>query len=57
VDIFQTEELSEAFKDSDVVISSYAAPQDNNALLTPATESLIKAAKKANVRLIAVGGA
>ena len=56
-DIFQTEALAEAFKGSDVVISAYAPPHDNNALLTPATASLIEAAKKANVRLIAVGGA
>jgi len=56
-DIFQTEALTEAFKGSDVVISSYAPPHDDNTKLTPATRSLVEAAKKANVRLIAVGGA
>ncbi len=56
-DIFETEALAEAFKGSDVVISSYAPPQDNNPLMTAASASLIEAAKKADVRLIAVGGA
>ncbi len=56
-DIFETEALATAFQNSDVVISAYAPPHDNNGLLTPATNSLIAAAKKADVRLIAVGGA
>ena len=57
VDIFQTDSLATAFKESDVVISAYAPPQDDNPKLTPATASLVQAAKEADVRLIAVGGA
>lgn len=56
-DIFQTEALAAAFNGSDVVISSYAPPQDNNQVLTEASTSLLQAAKIAGVRVIAVGGA
>ena len=57
VDIFDTKSLTETFKTSDVVISAYAPPQDNNDLLIEASKSLVKAAKNANTRLIAIGGA
>lgn len=55
-DIFETEKLAESFKGSDVVISSYAPPADNNTLLLDASKSLVKAAKAASVKLISVGG-
>ncbi|TGV00364.1 NAD(P)-dependent oxidoreductase [Flavivirga rizhaonensis] len=57
VDIFDTQKLAKAFEDSDAVISAYAPPQDNNDLLIEASKSLVEASKKANTRLIAVGGA
>ncbi len=57
VDIFNTEELTKVFNKSDVVISAYAPPHDNNDILIEASKSLVEAAKKADVRLIAVGGA
>lgn len=57
VDIFDIQKLAEAFNNSDVVISAYAPPQDNNDLLIKASESLVEASKKANTRLIAIGGA
>ena len=56
-DIFDEDTLSNLFKGSDVVISAYAPPAGNNEILFEATKSLINACKKANVRLIAVGGA
>lgn len=57
VDIFDTEKLSEAIKNSDLVISAYAPPHSNTDLIIDASKSLVEAAKNANVRLIAVGGA
>lgn len=57
VDIFDTENLAEQIKGSDVLISSYAPPHENTDLIIEATKSLVEASKKANVRLIAVGGA
>ena len=57
VDIFNTEDLAQAFSGSDVVISSYAPPHDNNDQLIEASKSLVQAAKKAGTRLIVVGGA
>ena len=57
IDIFDTEKLTEAFKDSDVVISSYAPPADNNMLLVEASQALVNAAKAAGTKLITVGGA
>ncbi|WP_075343183.1 NAD(P)-dependent oxidoreductase [Tenacibaculum agarivorans] len=57
IDILNTQELSEAFNGSDVIISAYAPPHDNNDALLEATQSLVAAAKQSNVRLIAVGGA
>lgn len=57
VDIFDTATLTEKIKGSDVVISAYAPPHENTELLSKATQSLVNASKKANVRLIAVGGA
>lgn len=56
-DIFKTEALANLFKGSDVVISAYAPPSNNNALLIEATQSLVEAAKQVHIRLIAVGGA
>ncbi len=56
-DIFETEDLAKAFEGSDVVISAYAPPHDNNQLIVPASKSLLEAVKQAGVRLIAVGGA
>ncbi|MDN5202801.1 NAD(P)H-binding protein [Fulvivirgaceae bacterium BMA10] len=56
-DVFKTDQLSELLKGSDVVISAYAPPADNSELISKASSSLIEAAKKAKVRLIAVGGA
>ncbi len=56
-DIFDTNKLETIFKNSDVVISAYAPPANNNDILTEASKSLAEAAKKANVRLITVGGA
>ncbi|SEM31759.1 hypothetical protein SAMN04487910_4714 [Aquimarina amphilecti] len=56
-DIFKTEALVELLKGSDVVISAYAPPHENTDLIIDASKSLIEAAKKANTRLIAVGGA
>lgn len=56
-DIFKTDELAELLKGSDVVISAYAPPHDNTDLIVDASKSLVEAAKKANTRLIAVGGA
>lgn len=56
-DIFNTEALANAISESDVVISAYAPPQDNNNLLLEASKSLVTAAKQTNTRLIAVGGA
>ncbi|WP_432416501.1 NAD(P)-dependent oxidoreductase [Flavivirga aquatica] len=55
--MFNTEALANLFKGSDVVISAYAPPQDNNNILIDASKSLVDAAKKAKVRLIAIGGA
>ncbi|UZO82230.1 NAD(P)H-binding protein [Aquimarina sp. ERC-38] len=57
VDIFDTETLAENLKGSDVVISAYAPPHENTDLIIDATKSLVEASKKAEVRLIAVGGA
>ncbi|MDO6736779.1 NAD(P)-dependent oxidoreductase [Wenyingzhuangia sp. 2_MG-2023] len=57
VDIFNTDALAESFKGSDVVISAYAPPHSDTSKLMEASKSLVAAAKKANVRLIAVGGA
>lgn len=57
IDIFDTQKLAETLNDTDVVISAYAPPQDNNDLLIEASKSLIEASKKFNTRLIAVGGA
>ena len=57
VDIFNTENLANAIKGSDIVISAYNPPQGKEMLLSEASKSLISAAKQANVRLIAVGGA
>lgn len=56
-DIFNTDTLASQLKGSDVVISAYAPPHENTDLLLEATNQLVTAAKKANVRLIAVGGA
>ncbi len=56
-DIFKTNELAELLKGSDVVISAYSPPQDNTDLIVDASKSLVEAAKKANTRLISVGGA
>lgn len=56
-DIFDTNALAESIKGSDVVISAYAPPHENTDLIIEASKSLVEAAKKANVRLIAVGGA
>ncbi|MCK8522412.1 NAD(P)H-binding protein [Aquimarina sp. D1M17] len=57
VDIFNTEQLASVFKNSDVVISSYAPPHDDTDILIDASKSLVTAAKEAGTRLIAVGGA
>jgi putative NADH-flavin reductase len=57
VDIFNTAKLAQAVEGSDVVISAYNPPQGKEMLLSEASKSLISAAKKANIRLIAVGGA
>ncbi|WP_350289295.1 NAD(P)H-binding protein [uncultured Croceitalea sp.] len=57
VNIFETEALTRLFEGSDVVISAYAPPHKNTDLIIDASKSLIKAAKKANTRLITVGGA
>lgn len=57
VDIFNTELLSDTINGSDLVISAYAPPHDNNDILLEASQSLVEASKKANIRLIAVGGA
>lgn len=57
VDIFNTDELTAVLGESELAISAYAPPQDNTTLLMEATSSLIEAAKRTNVRLIAVGGA
>lgn len=56
-DIFDTNTLAEKLKGSDVVISAYAPPHSDTDQIIKATESLVEASKKANVRLIAVGGA
>lgn len=56
-DAFKEEEMSSIFKGSDVVISSYAPPHDNTDLVIDASKHLISAAKKAGVKLVAVGGA
>ena len=56
-DIFDTETLADVFKGTDVVISAYAPPHENTDLLVDASKSLVEASKKANVRLIALGGA
>ncbi|WP_158837511.1 NAD(P)-dependent oxidoreductase [Polaribacter sp. L3A8] len=56
-DILDTDALAEIFKDSDVVISAYAPPAENTDLILEASKSLLEASKKANVRLISVGGA
>ncbi|QVY65245.1 NAD(P)-dependent oxidoreductase [Polaribacter sp. Q13] len=56
-DIFDVNTLAEIFKSSDVVISAYAPPLENTDLIIDASKALVAAAKKANVRLIAVGGA
>ncbi|RKR12466.1 hypothetical protein CLV91_2597 [Maribacter vaceletii] len=55
--IFDTEKLTEIINGSDVVISAYAPPHDNTDLIIDASKSLVEAAKRANVRLITVGGA
>ena len=57
IDIFDTAKLAKAFNGSDVVISSYAPPADDNMVLVKASQSLVKAAKDAGVRLLSVGGA
>ncbi len=57
IDIFDTSALVEKIQGSDVVISAYAPPHENTDLLSKATLSLVQASKKANVRLISVGGA
>lgn len=57
VDIFDTEALSKVLQGSDVVISAYAPPHENTDLIITASKSLVEASKKANARLIAVGGA
>lgn len=57
VDIFDEDKLAKELQGSDVVISAYNPPQDNTELLSSATKHLIAAAKKANTRLISVGGA
>lgn len=57
VDIFDADALAEQLKGSDVVISAYAPPHENTDLILEATKSLVEASKKANIRLIAVGGA
>jgi putative NADH-flavin reductase len=56
-DIFDTNALVEILKGSDIVISAYAPPHENTDLIIDASKSLVEAAKKANIRLIAVGGA
>lgn len=56
-DIFEVDALVELIKESDVVISAYAPPNENTDLIINASESLVEAAKKAKVRLISVGGA
>lgn len=56
-DIFDTAVLAELLKGSDVVISAYAPPHENTDLIIDASRSLVEAAKKADTRLIAVGGA
>ena len=56
-DIFETDALATLIEGSDVVISAYAPPHENTDQLFEATQSLVNAAKKANTRLIAVGGA
>lgn len=56
-DIFNTNDLTKKIAGSDVVISAYAPPHENTDLIINASKSLVKAAKKANVRLITVGGA
>ncbi|MEM6803598.1 MAG: NAD(P)H-binding protein [Bacteroidota bacterium] len=57
IDILDTENLAKSFEGSDVVISAYDPPHDNTDVLNEASKSLLAAAKKADVRLIAVGGA
>ncbi|NRT11636.1 NAD(P)-dependent oxidoreductase [Flavobacterium sp. 14A] len=57
VDIFDTEALANALKDSDLIISAYAPPLDNPAKLSTASESILGAVKKNAQRLIVVGGA
>ncbi|WP_394746897.1 NAD(P)-dependent oxidoreductase [Spongiimicrobium salis] len=56
-DIFETEALAALLRGSDVTISAYAPPHENTDLIVDASKSLVEAAKKANTRLIVVGGA
>ena len=56
-DIFDEKTLTRQIEGSDLVISAYAPPHEDTKLLIAASQHLVAAAKKANTRLIAVGGA